>query len=111
MRQEQLFWPYEYLAKDIPQARVWTYGYNADVVGGLFQASNKNSVSQHGRDLAVRLERDVDNEVDLVRFEEAEFELTGRVQDPIIFVAHSLGGIIVKDVRHVVVPWSDDIED
>jgi hypothetical protein len=48
---------------DLPQARVWTYGYNADVIGGLFQANSKNNVSQHGRDLAVRLERDIDNEV------------------------------------------------
>ncbi|MCJ1279782.1 hypothetical protein MMC21_007606 [Puttea exsequens] len=78
-RQRQLFWPHDYLAKDIPQARVWTYGYNADVIGGLFQANNKNNVSGHGRDLKVRLERDIDNE------------------DPLIFVAHSLGGIIVKD--------------
>lgn len=61
---QQVFWPQEYLAKDVSQARVWTYGYNADVIGGLFQANNKNSVSQHGRDLRVRLERDMDNEVD-----------------------------------------------
>ena len=58
-----VFWPEEYLALDIPQACVWTYGYNADVIGGLFQANNKNSVSQHGRDLSVRLEREVDNGV------------------------------------------------
>ncbi|KAF3913118.1 hypothetical protein AA313_de0201855 [Arthrobotrys entomopaga] len=66
----EVFWPEEYLVPDIPQARIWTYGYNADVVGGLFQSNSKNSISQHGRDLA----------------------------DPIIFVAHSLGGIILKDV-------------
>ena len=42
---------------------MWTYGYNADVIGGLFQANNKNSISQHGRDLSVRLEREIDNEV------------------------------------------------
>ncbi|KAI9715644.1 MAG: hypothetical protein M1812_005796 [Candelaria pacifica] len=78
-RQQRVFWPYDYLIKDISQARVWTYGYNADVIGGLFQANNKNSVSGHGRDLAVRLERHIDNE------------------DPIVFLAHSLGGIIVKD--------------
>jgi hypothetical protein len=58
-----VFWPEEYLVPDIPDARVWTYGYNADVIGGLFQSNNKNSVSQHGRDLAVRLEREIDNEV------------------------------------------------
>ena len=63
-RAQKVFWPKDYLAKDISQARVWTYGYNADVISGLFQANNKNSVSGHGRDLKVRLERDIDNEVD-----------------------------------------------
>jgi hypothetical protein len=48
---------------EIPQARVWTYGYNADVIGGLFQANNKNSISQHGQDLEVRLEREIENDV------------------------------------------------
>ena len=62
-RTQQVFWPKDYLAEDISQARVWTYGYNADVIGGLFQANDKNSVLAHGRDLAVRLEREIDNEV------------------------------------------------
>ena len=58
-----VFWPEEYLASDIPRACVWTYGYNADVTGKLFQANNKNSVSQHSRDLSVRLEREIGNGV------------------------------------------------
>jgi hypothetical protein len=57
------FWPDEYLAQDIPEARVWTYGYNTDAISWLFQAHNKNSVSQHGRDFAVKIEREIDNEV------------------------------------------------
>jgi hypothetical protein len=59
----KLFWPEQHLTHDIADARVWTYGYNADVIG-IFQANNKNSVSQHGRDLAVRVEREIENEVD-----------------------------------------------
>ncbi|KAM3086896.1 hypothetical protein ACMFMF_000830 [Clarireedia jacksonii] len=59
-----VFWPQDYLIEDIPEARVWTYGYNAEVIGGLFQSNNQNSVSQHGRDLAVKAEREVENEVD-----------------------------------------------
>jgi Tetratricopeptide repeat len=35
-RSAGLFWPDEYLTQDIPEARVWTYGYNADAIGGLF---------------------------------------------------------------------------
>jgi hypothetical protein len=58
-----VFWPEQYLAADIPKARVWTYGYNADVIGGLFQANNKNSITQHGRDLSVRLETEINNNV------------------------------------------------
>jgi hypothetical protein len=59
----KIFWPEQYLALDIPQARIWTYGYDADVIGGLFQANNRNSISQHGRDLEARLERDIEDEV------------------------------------------------
>lgn len=59
----KVFWPDDYLADDLPGARVWTYGYNADTIGGVFEANNKNSVSQHGRDLSVRVEREVDNKV------------------------------------------------
>lgn len=74
------FWPADFLPKDIPNARILTYGYKADIVSGFFQANNKNSLSQHSRDLSVKLEREIEN------------------QHPIIFVAHSLGGIIIKDV-------------
>ncbi|KAI9685382.1 MAG: hypothetical protein M1822_004513 [Bathelium mastoideum] len=74
-----VFWPEEYLASDLPQAQLWTYGYNADVVGGLFQANNQNSISNHGRNLSVKLEREINNE------------------KPIAFVVHSLGGVIIKD--------------
>jgi hypothetical protein len=62
-RPNKLFWPDEYLTQDIPEARVWTYGYNADAIGGLFEANNKNSVSQHGRDFAVRVEREIGSKV------------------------------------------------
>jgi hypothetical protein len=58
-----LFWPDEYLTEDIPEARVWTYGYNANVISGLFKANSQNSVWQHGRGLAVRLDREIENGV------------------------------------------------
>jgi hypothetical protein len=54
------FWPEDYLTQDIPQARIWTYGYEADVIKGSYQANNKTNILQHGRDLAARLEREVD---------------------------------------------------
>lgn len=42
---------------------MWTYGYNADVIGSWFEANNQNSVSHHGRDLSVKLVREIENKV------------------------------------------------
>ncbi|CAH0059081.1 unnamed protein product [Clonostachys solani] len=77
--QPRPFWPDEFIPHDIPEAIVWTYGYNSEVISGLFTPNNANSVFQHGRDLAGRFEREIKNE------------------HPVIFVAHSLGGIILKE--------------
>ncbi|KAI0007897.1 hypothetical protein F4779DRAFT_642503 [Xylariaceae sp. FL0662B] len=60
--EHKVFWLRDYLVEDIPEASVWTYGYNADMIGGLFQANNQNSISQHGRDLAVKIEREIENQ-------------------------------------------------
>ncbi|KAK7210889.1 hypothetical protein V2G26_018067 [Clonostachys chloroleuca] len=81
--QPKPFWPEEFLSRDLPDARIWTYGYNADVIQGMFQAGNRNSISQHGRDLSAQFERDINN------------------RDPVVFVAHSLGGILVKSIIHL----------
>lgn len=59
----RVFWPEEYLALDVSEARIWTYGYNADVISGIFQGNNRNSISQHGQDLAAKLEREIENDV------------------------------------------------
>lgn len=61
--QSDPFWPKDILAADFYKGRVWTYGYNANIVKGIFHAHNQNSIPQHGRDLAARLERVVDNDV------------------------------------------------
>ena len=75
------YWPQDLLAKEIKNARIMTYGYDTDVIGGLFKGASKNNVTQHGRDLMFELEREVHGE-------------------PIVFVAHSLGGILVKEGLH-----------
>lgn len=61
--QPRPFWPHEFIPHDIPEAIVWTYGYNSEVISGVFTPNNENSVFQHGRDLAGRFEREIKNEV------------------------------------------------
>ena len=67
-------WP-----RAFPNANIYTYGYDADVIKMAFPAAGKNSISEHGQNFMVELERHLDS------------------QNPIIFIAHSLGGIVVKD--------------
>ncbi|KAI9668907.1 MAG: hypothetical protein M1817_005186 [Caeruleum heppii] len=83
----KVFWPADLLPitlKDakIEDAKIMTYGYDADVIAGPLQGASKNTITQHGRDLMAQLEREVGNTA------------------PIIFVVHSLGGIIVKEALH-----------
>ncbi|CZR63528.1 uncharacterized protein PAC_13425 [Phialocephala subalpina] len=72
------FWPLE-LAKDIPTARIMTFGYDADVVK-LWGIAGSNNLRNHGKSLA-------SDASDLRR---------GYRDRPIIFIAHSLGGLVCE---------------
>lgn len=78
-----MFWPYNLLARDIPDARIITWGYKADA-GHFLAPISTNRVKDHANDLSRALSG-VRN----------SSEITTR---PIIFVAHSLGGIICAQV-------------
>ncbi|KAI1747303.1 hypothetical protein F4782DRAFT_535596 [Xylaria castorea] len=75
---ETIYWPADFLPSVLPRAKIWTYGYNAEVSGKFFRANNKNNILEHGNDFMMKLERTLRDEL------------------PIIFVAHSLGGLVVK---------------
>lgn len=58
-----VYWPLDLLSKSIPNAKIFTYGYNADVIQGIFQAANENSIARHAQDLIDHLERNIQEEV------------------------------------------------
>ena len=43
--------------------RIFTYGYELDNVNGLFTSDHQNSLKKHGLDLAMSIEREIDNNV------------------------------------------------
>lgn len=78
----QCFWPHDLLAKDVSMksTRVLTYGYGSHPTHFYRSATNRMTISQHARDLMSKLA--------IMRS-----HCQGR---PLIFIAHSLGGILVK---------------
>lgn len=81
---ERWFWPRDSVPTACPEARVLTWGYDT-IVSRLGKGpACKGSISSHSRDLLWGLER--------ARYDGIS---EGR---PLIFVAHSLGGIVVKEV-------------
>lgn len=77
----KLHWPSACLKDNIPDARILGFGYDADVVNWWHQAST-NRVSNHAEDMLGAL----------VRLRER----TETEDQKIIFVAHSLGGLVTE---------------
>lgn len=71
-------WPRDFLPRDCPQSRIMVWGYDSRITKG-YAPSNKNNIFAHAKDLLHSLRR----------------ERTTR--RPIVFLAHSLGGLIVKE--------------
>ncbi|CAH0015106.1 unnamed protein product [Clonostachys rhizophaga] len=75
-------WPRDLVPKVVPDARVLTYGYDAKIQRLFGPPVSTHTVYDISNDFSIALEAE--------RQEEPE--------RPIIFIAHSLGGIIVKDL-------------
>ena len=73
-------WPKLLLADDVPNARIITYGYDANVVH-LTKEAGLNTVREHASNLLV----------DVSNLRAGRNQALGR---PIHFVVHNLGGLV-----------------
>ncbi|KAJ5153538.1 uncharacterized protein N7482_010016 [Penicillium canariense] len=75
------FWPTDFLAEDIPYARVFVYGYNTNITNP--QTMSTASIKDHANTLL--------NLLDLERGPQFH-----SLPPRIIFIGHSLGGLVIK---------------
>jgi hypothetical protein len=78
---EGVFWPLDLLPSDCPNARILTFGYDSHVSHFFGGPASQNNISAHGRSLLHAL----------------EVHRRKCPKRPILFVVHSLGGIILKE--------------
>lgn len=90
-----IFWPEDLLKVDFPRARIMTFGYNSAPSKG-FHAANQGNIFSHSGDLLYAV-------VSMRNKEPSR---------PLIFIAHSLGGILVKEAlkRSERVDPSEDVK-
>lgn len=79
----ETYWPRDFLPKTIPEARVLTFGYDTKIRHAVGPQGSKKTVYDHGKELVQCLHDNRSSE-----------ECVDR---PIMFIAHSLGGIVVKE--------------
>ena len=78
-------WLRDFLPEKIPRARVWTWGYDS-----------RTHTRSHREYLTTK--KLYDHGKELVFYLDGARRESNSHQRPIIFIAHSLGGIVVKNV-------------
>jgi hypothetical protein len=80
-KKTKCFWPRDLLNRDFPNVRLLIYGYDSNLTK-LHKPINQAGIWDHADNFLLELER----------------ERQDAPKRPIIFLAHSLGGIILKAV-------------
>ncbi|KAF5575081.1 uncharacterized protein FSUBG_13957 [Fusarium subglutinans] len=75
-----VFWPVDLLSRDFPDSRILVFGYDSKITKYSAGAVSENSVFSHAKDLLFALAKE------------------RPLHRPLICVAHSLGGIIFKEM-------------
>lgn len=76
-----IHWPGQLLSQDLPDVRILSFGYDADIVH-LWNPASTNRLSNHAQNMVGELVR--------------QRERTDTEFRPILFVAHSLGGLVTE---------------
>jgi hypothetical protein len=76
-----ILWLRDFLPKDVPVARVLTFGYDASA-SSFYSAGCADTIQKHAHTLVASLQ--------------ADRSIEGCDHRPIIFVCHGLGGVLVK---------------
>ena len=82
-------WPEDLLPQDCPTARIVTYGYDGSMMISPLSYKATPSFDSLGREFLQSMV--------------SYWGVYG--SKPVIFVAHSLGGLILKDVSHTDIPF------
>lgn len=80
VKRNKVFWPKDLLPIQYPNARVLVYGYDSNVSKFMSGPTNENSIHSHGKDLLFSL------------------AASRKLDSRLILIAHSLGGIVVKEM-------------
>ncbi|KAJ4018867.1 hypothetical protein NW761_014936 [Fusarium oxysporum] len=76
-----VLWPKQLLSEDLPKARIFTFGYDADVTKrNLNEEVTKGTMDSHAADLCEKLA--------------GLRSKTENSDRPLVFIAHSLGGLV-----------------
>lgn len=93
-KRECCFWPSDILPTHFPACRILTYGYDSHISHFFTGSSNQTSIGGHARSLL--------NDLEALRQAEP--------RRPVVFIAHSLGGLLLKEALRQA--WqSDEDED
>ena len=94
-------WPRDLLPKDLPYTRVITWGYDTSIANAK-SFTSQNSIFGHAQNLLsdlARTRREMDLVCQALKTDRKTLTLSTKTNRPLVFVAHSLGGLVVKEVN------------
>ncbi|KAK6533609.1 hypothetical protein TWF694_002546 [Orbilia ellipsospora] len=80
-----VLWPRDLLAREIPEVRILSYGYDTKVTS-WFEGATSNMIHHHSETMISRLHN----------FRSRKIDGKSSTERPIIWIGHSLGGILIK---------------